>query len=377
MRKIYLDHAAATPIDPRVLRLMQPYFSKKYANPSSGHGMGEEAREAVEQARAGVAKMLGARPEEIIFTSGGTESVNLALKGVAFLKKKGHIITSSVEHAAVLEPCTYLESMGLSVTYLPVNKYGVVDPQDVAKAIRKDTILISVMYVNNEVGAIQPIAEIGNIAHEHNILFHTDACQAGLLNLDVMALHVDLMTLNGSKVHGPKGIGILYHRLGVPLVPLQHGGGQESGLRSGTENVPGIIGFAKALELTQKEKRKESQRLKQVRDYFVQKVLQQIPQTTVLGPLQLSSPHIVNLAFWDVEAEVLMRHLSQKRIYVSVGSACHVQQIRISHVLQAMGISEKEGLGSIRFSFGKGTMKQEMDRVIRSLKKIVSALRKV
>ncbi|MEK6901281.1 MAG: cysteine desulfurase family protein, partial [Nanoarchaeota archaeon] len=277
----------------------------------------------------------------------------------------------------VLEPCRYLESKGFSVTYLPVDNYGRVDPQNVKKAIRKDTILISIMYVNNEVGAIQPIAEIGRIARTRKILFHTDACQAGLLDVDVGKLNVDLMTLNGSKLHGPKGVGLLYRRAGVSLVPLQHGGGQESGVRSGTENVPGIVGFAKALELMQKERETEWKRLKQVRDYFVRRVLQEISQTRVLGQLQNSSPHIVTVAFRDVEAEVLMRHLTQQGIYVSVGSACHVQQIRLSHVLTAMGISEKDGLGSIRFSFGKGTTKQEMDVVIRALKKIVSALRRV
>ncbi len=378
-KTIYLDHAAATPIDPRVLRVMQPYFSSSYGNPGSTHALGEQAKEAVEEARVRVAKILGAHAEEIIFTSGGTESINLAIKGVAFSRKKGHIITSAIEHAAVLEPCRYLEKQGCRVTYVPVDEKGIIDPRDVENAIRKDTILISIMYVNNEVGTIQPIAEIGRIAKKHNIIFHSDACQAGLLEWNVRKLNVDLMTLNGSKVHGPKGVGLLYRRADIPLVPLQHGGGQEFGFRSGTENVPGIIGFTKAVELMQKEKGKEKKRLDSLHQYFMKSVLREVPQTSILGSQKTNtySPHIVNLVFRGVEAEVLLRHLSQQGIYVSIGSACHAQQLRVSHVLQAMGVAEQEGLSSIRFSLGRSTTKKGLDCVIRSLKEIISSLRRI
>lgn len=373
MKPIYLDHASTTPVDKRVVKAMQPYFNKIYANPSSLHDLGRKAKAAVEEARAIIARLLHAKPEEIIFTSGGTESNNLALQGVALAKGKGHIITSQIEHPSVLETCKYLEKNGFIVTYLPPDKWGLISAQKVEKSIRKDTILISIMYANNEIGTIQPIAEIGQIANKRNIPFHTDACQAGSLNLNVNSLNVDLMTLNGSKIYGPKGVGILYRRKGLPLFPLHYGGGQEYGARSGTENVPGIIGLATALQLIQRGQ--ESQKLISLRDYFITKVMKTIPQVMLNGHARQRLPNNINLSFAGVEAEAVLRYLNQKKIYVSTGSACSAQEITVSHVLQAIGA--KEAMGSIRFTLGRGTTRKELDVVIKALKWIIADLRKI
>ncbi len=375
MTPIYLDHASTTPVAPEVAKAMQPYFSKIYANPSSIHAAGQKAKEAVEEARQKIAKILHCFPEEIIFTSGGTESINLALKGIAFPKKKGHIITSQIEHPAVLETCKYLETAGFKVTYLSVDKFGLVSPSEVRKALRNDTILISLMYANNEIGTIEPITEIGKLAQQYKIPFHTDACQAGSLELDVEKLKVDLMTLNASKIYGPKGVGILYKRKGIQLEPLYHGGGQEGGLRSGTENVPAIVGFATALELIQKEKINENKRIQQLRDYFIADVLTQIPDTVLNGHPTKRLPSNAHFSFAGVEGEAVVRHLSQKGIYVSSGSACSSQEIEVSHVLKA--VKSAHALGGVRFSLGKDTTKEELKYVIRVLKMVVGGLRKV
>jgi len=375
MTPLYLDHASTTPVDPLVLKAMQPYFSKIYANPSSIHAAGQKAKEAVEEARWEIAKILHCLPEEIIFTNGGTESINLAIKGIAFQKKRGHIITSQIEHPAVLETCQYLETNGFKVTYLPVDKFGLASPAEVRKALRNDTVLISIMYANNEVGTIEPITEIGKIARQYLIPFHTDACQAGSLELNVEKLKVDLMTLNGSKIYGPKGVGILYKRKKILLEPLHHGGGQESGARSGTENVPGIIGFTKALELIQKERMKENKKIQQLRDYFITEVLTKIPDTFLNGHPTKRLPNNAHFSFAGVEAEAIVRHLSQKKIYVSSGSACSSQEIEISHVLKA--IKAAHALGGVRFSLGKNTTKEELKGVIKVLKDVVGGLREV
>ncbi len=376
-KPIYLDHASTTPVDPRVLTAMQPYFSKIYANPSSIHDAGRKAREAVDKTRTAVAKILRCLPEEIIFTSGGTESINLAIKGIAFTRGKGQIITSAIEHPAVLETCKYLETKGFVVTYLPVDKYGLISPADVIRAICKDTILISVMYANNEIGTIQPLAEIGAIAKKHQILFHSDACQAGTLDLDVAKMKVDLLTLNSSKIYGPKGVGLLYVRKGIALEPLLHGGKQESGFRSGTENVPGIVGFAKALELAQKEKLQENKRLTSLRDHFIQAVLAKISNTHLNCQPSQCLPGIINISFAGVEAESVVRYLSQHGIYISSGSACSSQQIETSHVLKAMSLSKKWAGGSLRFSLGRATTKKDLNQVILILEKIIQSLRRI
>ncbi len=374
---IYLDHAATTPLDPKVLKTMLPYFTKNYGNPSSLHELGREAQQAVENSRKTIAKLLNAQPEEIIFTSGGTESINLAIKGIAFQKKKGHIITSQIEHAAVLETCKYLETKGFESTYLPVDKTGQVSPQEVEKTIRNDTVLISIHYANNEIGTIEPIAKIGKIARKHQILFHTDACQAGSLLLDVKKLNVDLLTLNGSKIYGPKGVGLLYKREGVSLEPLFHGGGQEAGFRSGTENVSGIVGLARALELVQKDKERENQKLESLRTYFVAQVKKEIPSVIINGHTTLHLSNSISLSLPGLEAETILRYLDQEKIYVSTGSACSSNQIEVSHVLKAIGLSDETTRGTVRFTLGKETTKKELKKVVRVLVKVVKSLRSV
>ena len=361
---IYLDHAASTPLDPIVKKEMDSV--KTYANPSALHQMGLEAKEILNNSRNKVAKILNCKPEEIIFTSGGTESINLAIKGIA--KDKGHIITSKIEHPAVLETCKFLEKDGFDVTYLDVDENGLVNPTEVEKAIQKDTILISIMYANNEIGTIQPVKEIAEIAKKHKIPFHTDACQAGFLDLNVNA---DLMTLNGSKIYGPKGIGILYKKKNIRLQPLMHGGGQEFGLRSGTENLTAIVGFAKALELAQKEDNK----IEKLRDYFIEKVLKEIPKTFLNGHKKERLPNNANISFLDVEGESILLYLDHKGILVSTGSACSSEKLEVSHVLDAIGLKHDAAHGSIRFSLGKSTTKEELDYVVKELKGIIQSLR--
>ena len=377
MNPIYLDHAAATPLDPSVRKALQPYCTKIYANPSSIHEAGQRAKTALEDARVRVAAILRASPAEIIFTSGGTESINLALKGIAFHQGQGHIITSSIEHPAVLETCRYLETKGFSVTYLSVDRYGLISLSELEKAIRKNTIFISIMYANNEIGTIQPLAEISSIAKKNKIPFHTDACQAGNLNIEVTSLGVDLLTLNGPKIYGPAGIGILYKKSSVLLEPLLHGGGQEWGWRSGTENVSGIIGFATALELIQKNKSKENNRQAALRDYFIQKILDTIPETVLNGHPTQRVPNNINIAFKGVEAEALVHYLSQKGIYISMGSACTSTEIKLSPVLKAIQVPSKYAIGSIRITLGKETTKKELDVVAKELRKIIETIRKV
>jgi len=377
-KAIYLDHAATTPVDARVLKAMQPYFSEKFANPGSLHNLGLEAKVAIKEARETVAEIINANVEEIIFTPGGTASINLAIKGIAEQKGKGHIITTKIEHPAVLDTCKYLEQKGFSVTYLDVDNDGMIKVKDVQKAIRKDTILITIMYANNEIGTILPITEIGKIAQKHKILFHTDACQAaGALDLNVEKLNVDLITLNGSKIYGPKGIGILYLKKRIKLTPLIHGGGQEQGLLNGTENVPAIIGFAKALELAQAEKDKENKRLIGLRDYFIKKVLTEIKDSFLNGHPTKRLPNNVNISFLNVEGESVLLHLNEKGVYVSTGSACSSHKLEISHVLDAIGLVHDAAHGSIRFSLGKPTSKTDLDYVIKQLIEIIAILRRI
>ena len=374
---IYLDQAAATFVDERVLKVMAPYFEQTYANPGSLHRPGVKAKEGVDKAREVVARILNCSAQEIIFTSGGTESINLAIKGTAFKKGRGHIITSQIEHPAVLESCRYLEQKGFDVTYLNVDKKGLVSSQAVEKAIRKDTILITIMYANNEIGTLEPIEEIGKIAQKHTIAFHVDACQAGGLELDVTKLKVNLMTLNGSKIYGPKGVGILYAKSGIKLEPLFHGGGQEFNLRSGTENVPAIVGFAAALEIVQREKDVENKRLTLLRDYFIQKIVTEIPQTTLNGHPTLRLPNNINISFAGIEGEAILRYLDEQYIAVSTGSACSSNTIKISPVLQAIHLNPADAYGAVRFTLGKHNTKAQLDGVVQELQKIVAALRKI
>jgi len=380
MKSIYLDYAAATPVRKEVLLAMEGYFYPLFANPGSVHPAGKRAKEAVELARKNVASILGTEDSsEIIFTGSGTESINLALQGIAraYRKKGNHIITTKIEHKAVLETCRFLEESGqCTVTYLDVDNYGRVNPRDVEKAITKKTILISVMYANNEIGTIQQLADIGEIACQKKILFHTDACQAaGALDLSVKTLNVDLLTLNGSKMYGPKGVGMLYVRKGVTLVPLIFGGGQEFGLRGGTENVPGIVGFSRALELAENERSQESQRLMHLRDQFIEKVQRVIPRCKLNGhPIQ-RLPNNVNISFAGIDAETLLKALGEQGIYVSAGSACTANSITLSHVLEALHVSKALARGTLRFTFGKGTNEKDLGMVLKVLKETVEILR--
>lgn len=379
-KQIYLDHAATTPMDPQVLEAMEPYFGPEYGNPSSIYAIGQKAKNAMQIARVEISEILGCFPEEIIFTSGGTESDNLAILGVARANKaKGnHIITTTIEHHAVLHPCEALEKEGFEVTYVPVEPNGIVDPAKIKEAVRDDTILISVMYANNEIGTIQPIAKIGRMCKKKGIPFHTDACQAtGALMLNVDRLHLDLMTINGSKMYGPKGIGLLYVRQGTNIQPIMYGGEQERRLRPGTENVAGIIGMAKALTLAQENQEEENKRLIDLRDYMIKEISERIPKTKLNGDPVERLPNNVNVTISDIEGEAMLLRLDMASIAASSGSACTSGSLDPSHVILALGESYERAHGSIRFSLGKDTTKKDIDYVLDVLPKIVEDLRAI
>lgn len=379
MRRVYFDHSATTPVDPEVASLMMTYYTEKYGNPSSIHSFGQEVRNAVEEARHQVAALIGAKPEEITFTSGGTEADNMTILGVAdaYRKKGRHIITSAVEHHAVLDTCEYLAKNGFELTILPVNAEGIVSVEDLAQAIRPDTILISIMHANNEVGAIQPIADIGKLAMEHKVLFHVDAVQSlGKIPVHVKEMNVDLMTVSSHKIYGPKGVGALYIRKGIRLAPLFHGGGQEKKRRSGTENAPGIIGFGKACELAGQRMAAEAAELKVLRDKLLQGILDQIDYVKVNGPLGDSRlPNNVNVSIRFVEGESLLLSLDMLGIAASSGSACTSGSLDPSHVLLAMGMPHEIAHGSLRFSLGRQNTEEDIDYVLEQLPKIVERLR--
>lgn len=381
MKRVYLDYAAATPVRREVLLEMRKY-GHIFANPSSVHALGVAARELLESVREKVGKILGAGSyDKIIFTAGGTESINLALLGVvrANTQRGKHIITSSVEHKAVLETCKQLEKEGFSVDYVGVDSNGMVNVQELVRLVRKDTILISIQYVNNETGIIQSLSELCRSVREKSssVIIHTDACQAGLLDLNVKKLGVDLLTLNSSKIYGPHGVGMLYIRDGVSVLPLMLGGGQEYGLRSGTENVEGVVGFVYALGLLQKERGKELRRLEGLRKKFVKKLCENIDDVFVVSDLKKSMPGILSVGFLEVEAETLVKSLSVLGVYVSAGSACTAQQIEVSHVLRAMRVEDDVARGVIRFSLGRGTMLEDLQQTVMCTKKVVESLRKV
>ena len=383
-KEMYLDHAATTYMDSRVLEKMMPYFSDIFANPSSFHTPGMRAKEAVIEAREAIAKILNVRVDEIIFTSGGTESDNIAVIGVPRgNKEKKHVITSSIEHHAVLEPLLFLQKRGeIELTILKVDREGKVSVDDVASALRPETVLVSIMYANNEIGTIQPIADIGReiLKYRKNNAsiypyFHTDACQAaGCLDLDVEKLHVDLLTLNGSKLYGPKGIAVLYVRRGVKIEPLVRGGGQEKNIRSGTENVSGIIGLSYALQLAQEEKDIENTRLIALRDRLVEGLLT-IPKSRLNGHPVDRLPNSVNVSFLDIEGEAAVLYLDAEGIYASTGSACASLSLDPSHVILATGLSYEAAHGSMRFTLGKRTTRQDIERVIEVMPGIVEKLR--
>ncbi len=378
MKRIYLDYAATTPTHPEVVRAMLPYFTDVFGNPSSIHSYGQEAKGAIEEARAKVANLIGARDEEIVFTSGGTEADNFALKGVAFASENGgnHIITSSIEHHAVIETSKFLEGKGFRVTYLPVDKYGLVDPDDVRKAITDKTILISVMHASNEVGTIEPIAEIGRIAKEASVYFHTDAVQtAGHIPIDADKLGVDLLSMSSHKLYGPKGTGALYIRKGVRLIRFMHGGDQERRRRASTENVPGIVGFGKAVELSRQEMSQEAERLTSLRDQLIKGLLERIDHAHLNGHPVMRLPNNVNISIDFIEGESMVLNLDLEGIGASTGSACSSASLEPSHVLLALGLSPEQAHGSLRLSLGKWTTKDEIERVLDVLPRVVAKLR--
>lgn len=377
-RKVYMDHAATTPLSKEVLEEMYPYFSNIFGNPSSIHGFGREARKAIDLARDRVAKALNAKAEEIYFTGGGSESDNWAIKGVALANrnKGNHIITSSIEHHAVLHTCEFLEKQGFDVTYLPVDEYGMVDPEDVRKAINSNTILISIMFANNEIGTIQPIKEIGAIAREKGVYFHTDAVQAvGHVPIDVQDMNIDLLSLSGHKLYGPKGVGALFIRKGVKIAPLMHGGAQERNRRAGTENVPGIVGLGKAVELANENMEASNERLVRLRDRLIQGIFSKIDHIRLNGHPTKRLPGNVNISFEYIEGESLLLSLDMKGIAASSGSACTSGSLDPSHVLLAIGLSHEIAHGSLRLTLGEENTEEDVDYVLEVLPDIVNRLR--
>ncbi len=414
MKKIYFDHAATTPVDKKVFEAMEPYFSKKYGNPSSIHTFGQETKAVIEDAREKVAEFLNCNPEEIIFTSGGTESDNLAIRGVAFgiqkrLRAKGlelrridnkaqsprlraqslHIITSTIEHHAVLHTVEDLEkNFDFETTYLPVDQYGMVKPEDVRKAIKENTILVSVMYANNEVGTIQPISDITDVIAKSKeqrakskkqlpLIFHTDAVQAtGYLDCDVKKLEVDLLSISAHKIYGPKGVGALYIKKGTPLLPIQTGGGHERKRRAGTENVPGIVGLGKAIELVTKNRVQESIKIKKLRDKLIKGVLE-IPDVILTGHPKKRLPNSASFCVKFIEGESMLINLDMKGVACSTGSACTSGSLEPSHVLTAMGISPQTTQGSLRVTLGENNTEKEIDYFLKVLPEIVEKLREM
>ena len=380
MDRIYMDNAATTAVAPEVLETMLPYFHDIYGNPSSIHSTGRDARRAVDAARRQVANAIGAKPQEIYFTAGGSESDNWAIKGTAFAKqgKGNHIITSAIEHHAVLHTCAWLEKHGFEVTYVPVDEFGRVNPADVEKAITDKTILISIMAANNEIGTLQPVAEIGKIAHEHGIVFHTDAVQAiGAIPINVDAMNIDMLSMSGHKFHGPKGIGVLYIRTGVRIDTFMHGGAQERGQRAGTENLPGIVGIGKAIEMATQNLESNAARMSRLRDRLIDGILAEIPDVRLNGHRTERLPNNVNVSIRYVEGEALLLRLDLAGIAGSSGSACTSGSLDPSHVLLAIGLPHEIAHGSLRLSLGTDTTDADVDEVLRVLPGIVKTLREM
>ena len=378
MGRTYLDYAATTPTHPEVVKAMLPYFTEAYGNPSSIYACGQEAKGAIEEARAKVADLIGAQDEEIVFTGSGTEADNFAIKGVAYANenKRNHIITTAIEHHAVLETCHFLETKGFKVTYLPVDEYGMVDLEEVRKAITNKTVLISVMQANNEIGIIEPLAEIGKIAKETGIYFHTDAVQTvGHIPVSVDELGIDLLSMSAHKLYGPKGVGALYIRKGTKLLSFMHGGEQERGRRASTQNVPGIVGFGKAVEIARQEMNEEAERVTYLRDKLISGLLAQIDHICLNGHPTNRLPNNVNVSISFAEGESMCLNLDLEGICVSTGSACSSSVTEPSHVLLALGLPPLQAHSSLRFSLGKWTTEEEIDRVLEVLPRIVAKLR--
>ncbi len=380
MDRIYLDYAATSPVLPEVLDAMLPFFMSCFGNPSGIHENGRETRKAVEQARREVAETLGAESREIVFTSGGSESDNLAIEGTAFaLREKGnHIITSQIEHHAVLNTCRWLEKQGFRVTYLPVDASGLVDPDSVRDAIGNDTVLVSIMTANNEIGTVEPVSKIGEICREKGVLFHTDAVQAiGMMNIHAAEINADLISLSAHKFHGPKGTGALYIRKGTKLESLIHGGAQERGLRAGTENVPGIVGMGKAITVAAKEREENQQRIRELRDQMIRIVLERIPGSQLNGHPEKRLANNCHFSFAGIESEALLLRLDLAGISVSGGSACTSGSMEPSHVLQAIGLKDELLKSGIRMTMGRETTREEIEKTAEKMSEIIADLRQM
>ncbi len=377
MKKIYLDNAATTQVKKEVLDAMLPYFMKNYGNPSASYSFAKEGKRAIDKARTQIAELIHCSSEEIYFTSGGTESDNWAIKSIALANggKGKHIISTKIEHHAVLHTLTWLETQGFEVTLVGVGEDGIVKAEDIEKAIRPDTILISVMTANNEIGTIQPIKEIGAIARKNKILFHTDAVQAfGHIPIDVSKMKIDMLSASGHKIHGPKGVGILYARKGIKLTPLMHGGSQENGIRAGTYNVPGIVGMGRAAEMARENLGEQSEI--ECRNYFLKRILYEISNSSLNGDIENRLPNNINVEFEGVDAEALLVMLENNGIFASAGSACTTGMIEPSHVLISLGLSELQAKSSIRLTISKETSKQDIDFAVEVIKKSIERLRK-
>ena len=377
--KVYMDYAATTPLDSRVLDAMKPYFSKKFGNTMSLYSLGQEAKQALEDSRETVAKFMNAQPEEIVFTGSATESDNLALKGIAFANKnKGrHIIVSSIEHDAVLNTAKWLGKQGFEITYLPVDEHGLIDLEKLKSSMRKDTILVSIMHANNEIGTIEPIEEIGRICKEKGVYFHTDAVQSfGKIPIDVEKMNIDLLSISAHKFYGPKGVGVLYIRKGVKIEPLLHGGGHEFGLRSSTVNVPGIVGLAEAVRLRKKEMKSEEKKLTKLRDYLIKNVLK-IENSHLNGHPIKRLPNNASFWFAFIEGEALITQLDMYGIEASTGSACSSKSLEPSHVLMAIGLKHEEAHGSMVLTLGRSTTMGDVEPVKKATYETVQRLRKL
>lgn len=380
IKRVYLDYAATTPVDPLVLKAMLPYFTDKFGNSSSLHWFGVIAKEALEKSRKVIAHFLGASLEEIVFTSSASESNNLALKGVAFAnrEKGNHIIVSSIEHDCILNASQWLENQGFEISYLPVDQYGLVNPKDVEREIKKETILVSVMQANNEVGTIEPIEKIGQICRNRGVYFHTDAAQTfDKIAINVEKMKIDLLTASSHKIYGPKGAAILYVKKGVKIEPIIHGGGQEFGLRSSTVNVPAIVGFAKAVEIADKNMDRENQRVTRLRDRLINGVLKAIPDSSLNGHPQKRLANNANFRFSFIEGESIILSLDNYGIAGSTGSACSSPKLTPSHVLLAMGLRHEQAHGSLRLTLGRWTTEKEIDYTLKILAKVIKNLRRI
>jgi len=379
MKKVYMDYAGTTPVDPRVLRVMKPYFLKYYGNSMSFHSWGLKAKEALEKSRGKVAKLMNAEPKEVVFTGSATESNNFALKGIAFANKERgrHIIVSVIEHHCVLDSAEWLKKQGFEISYLPVDSKGFADLNKLESSIRKDTILVSIMHANNEIGTIEPIEEIGKICREKEVYFHTDAAQSlGKIPIDVKKMNIDLLTINAHKVYGPKGVGALYIKKGVKIEPLLHGGGHEFGLRSSTVNVAGIVGFGKVAEIQKKEMNSDAKKQIKLRDRLIKEILN-IEDSHLNGHPTRRLPNNTNFWFAFIEGESLMMQLDMKGIAASTGSACSSESLKPSHVLLAIGLKPEEAHGSLRLTIGKYTKKDEVNYVLEVLPKVIGRLREI